>query len=228
MASGQNKVLLMVSGGPDSATLAQHVQNNRDPGTQIHAIYLRSGHPSDDQEIQKANAILQQVGGKLEIVGVSPTIRALGADRILIHSEASILPFGNVLALSIAASYALKLGASRVYIALHADDADESVEYSDEYIQRISDLFGLASERAPKIEAPFIRLRKSEVFRLGVSLGVDYSMTWSCIRGHDIHCGECGACRARRRAFVLASIPDPTDYAREPLALDTVGIAKAS
>lgn len=220
------KVLLMVSGGPNSATLAKVIQESEGSGTQIHGLYLRSGHPSDDNEIESANKILQSVGGKLEIIDISNTVAALGAQRVMVHSEASIMPFGNVLVLSIASTYALRIGAKKIYIALHKDDADESYEYTFEYMNSIDALFSSATPRAAKIEVPFIAMRKRDVFRKGLSLGVDYSTTWSCIRGKDKHCGECGACRARRRAFVQAGVADPTSYEREPLAIETVGVEK--
>ena len=60
-----HKVLLMVSGGPDSATLAKVIKEHEGSNTQIHGLYLRSGHASDDKEIESANNILQSVGGKL-------------------------------------------------------------------------------------------------------------------------------------------------------------------
>jgi 7-cyano-7-deazaguanine synthase len=71
-------------------------------------------------------------------------------------------------------------------------------------------------------------MRKPDVFKKGKELGVDYASTWSCIRGSSKHCGECGACRSRRRAFLMAGLSDPTDYAREPLALETTGITELS
>lgn len=223
-----NKVLLMVSGGPDSATLARVLKEQESSDTQVHGIYLRSDHPSDQKEIESANNILRGVGGKLEIIDISKTVHALGAQRLLIHSEASIMPFGNVLALSIASTYALRIGAKKIYIAIHADDAAESYEYSPEYIDSIDKLFRSASAHAARLEAPFIHLTKVEVFKRGVELGVDYSSTWSCIRGSALHCGECGACRSRRRAFVQASAVDPTTYEREPLAIDTVSFDKVA
>lgn len=223
-----SKVLLMVSGGPDSATLAKMVKEAEAAGTQIHGLYLRSGHPSDDREIAAANAILQDIGGKLEIIDVSATVRALGSQRVLIHSEASIMPFGNVLALSVASTYALRIEAKKIYIALHKDDADESIEYTSKYMEQLGEIFIAATDRAARIEIPLIDMTKVEVFKKGRELGVDYSRTWSCIRGDEKHCGDCGACRARRRAFVQAGLADATDYAREPLALDTVGVEPLS
>lgn len=219
------KILLMVSGGPDSATLAQLAQKE---GGVIHAIYLRTGHPSDEKEIAAANEIVKRVGGKLEIIDLTKTIAALGGLRILIHSEASIMPFGNAIALSLASSYGIKIGADKIMVGLHKDDADENVEYTESYIRKLADVFHFANQRAPIIEVPLIALRKFEVFKLGLELGVDYSVTWSCIRNSAKHCGDCGACRARRKAFVLAGIPDPTEYEIEPAALDTLAVKSVS
>jgi len=219
----ETKVLLMLSGGPDSATLARLVDEQLSvPGGRVNAIYLRSGHPSDEREIAAANEILRRIGGRLEIIDVTDLLRALGTDRIMIHSEASILPFGNAIALSIMMSYAIKSGAQKIYVGLHRDDADESKEYSREFLTMLQSLASIARETPPEIVAPFLDMTKTDVFKLGASLGVPYEVTWSCIRDGEIHCGQCGACRARRRAFVAAGLPDPTSYKREPLAIDTV------
>lgn len=222
------KVLLLVSGGPDSATLAALIRESEGSGAQIHGLYLRSGHPSDEREIASASKILESVGGKLEIIDLTPTVRALGAQRVLIHSEASIMPFGNVLVLSIASTYALRLGCRKIFVALHADDAAESAEYSIDYIKRLEATFRGVTNNAPTFEVPLIHMTKVEVFNEGARLGVDYGETWSCIRGSDKHCGDCGACRARRKAFVRSALPDPTSYDREPLGLETVGFEQAS
>ncbi len=219
--SKKSKVLLLVSGGPDSATLAKFIEQNKDD-VDIHALYLRSGHPSDDREIESANAIVQSVGGKLEIIDISRTVRALGADRVLIHSEASIMPFGNILVLSIASTYAIRIGAQEIYIALHADDAAESYEYTKPYLEKVDGIMRDAKEDAARIITPFIDMTKKEVFASGIEMGVDYSKSWSCIRGDDKHCGECGACRSRRLAFVQCGTEDPTEYEREPVAIESV------
>jgi 7-cyano-7-deazaguanine synthase len=31
-----------------------------------------------------------------------------------------------------------------------------------------------------------------------------------------MHCGTCGTCVERREAFLLAGVPDPTQYLRTP------------
>lgn len=210
-----------MSGGPDSATLAKIAEQElKETGGNINAIYLRSGHQSDEKEIEAANRVLSAYGGKLEIMDISDMVQALGSGRILIHSEAAILPHGNSLVLSLAAAYARRLGATEVWIGLHKDDADENIEYTHGFINKFQELANMITPNL-KIVTPLLDLTKQQVFQLGDKMGVDYSVTWSCIRGNKVHCGQCGACRSRRRAFNLANMTDPTLYSKEPLALET-------
>ena len=55
-------------------------------------------------------------------------------------------------------------------------------------------------------------MTKADIVRLGADLGVDFSLTWSCYKGGEKHCGKCGTCMERREAFELAGVPDPTEY----------------
>lgn len=59
---------------------------------------------------------------------------------------------------------------------------------------------------------PFIAQDKAGIAKLGTAYGVDFSHTWSCYKGGDIHCGTCGTCVERREAFQDAGVPDPTQY----------------
>lgn len=181
---------------------------------------------SDDRELEAANRVAHNVGARLEVIDISDTIKALGGKGPLIHSEASILKFGNCYVLSIAIAYALESGYTSIAVALHGDDAAESLEYTRAYMDRIEALAQFAYPKlAPKILTPFLTMNKIEVFQLGKKLGLDFSLTWSCIRGEKIHCGLCGACRARRRAFNMAGITDPTIYENQPQALESVQVA---
>jgi 7-cyano-7-deazaguanine synthase len=67
------------------------------------------------------------------------------------------------------------------------------------------------------VDAPFASLEKSEVIRRGVTLGVPFVWTLSCMNpqaGAETirHCGACSKCRERHDAFVLADVADPTEY----------------
>jgi 7-cyano-7-deazaguanine synthase len=47
--------------------------------------------------------------------------------------------------------------------------------------------------------------------KIGINLGVDYSLTWTCYKGEARPCGKCGACVERREAFAEAGAMDPVE-----------------
>jgi 7-cyano-7-deazaguanine synthase len=74
---------------------------------------------------------------------------------------------------------------------------------------------GLAHEI--EVVAPFARMRKHEVIRLGAGLGVPFELTLSCMDPQaDAHCGRCSKCRERRDAFAEAGLDDPARYVSMP------------
>ena len=180
------KVLLLLSGGPDSTTLMYYVDQQRklrgESGA-TNALYLRSGETSDKKEIEAADNLAAKFGTRLEIVDIEKLVKTLGGNRLLIHSEAALMPFGNTLALSIAIVYALQIKADSICIGLHKDDADENGEYTRGFVDQIEAIANFARPDGPFVETPFINMDKTQVFSLGRELQVDYSMTWSCIKG---------------------------------------------
>jgi len=216
------KVLLMLSGGPDSATLAGFVAHELAAGAQPHPVYLRSGHPADNKEIEAAEKIANRFGGRLDIVDIPELLRALQGDRLMTLSENSLLPFGNAIALSVMMLCAIGARASTIYVGYHRDDAQDNEGYARQAMERLEALAAIDREGAPKIIAPFLHMTKTEVFKLGAAMGVPYDLTWSCLRAKDLQCGQCAACRARRRAFADAGLVDPTRY-EEAAVPDSVG-----
>ncbi len=206
------KVLLMLSGGPDSATLAAVVAGELAAGAQPHAVYLRSGHPADKKEIAAAEQIAGRIGSPLGIVDIPELLHALRSDRLMKLSDNPIVPFGKTIALSLMMLCAIKAQASTIYVGYHCDDAEDNDGYARPAMDRLEALAAIDRVAAPKIIAPFLAMAKTEVFKLGATLGVPYDLTWSCLRAGALHCGQCAACRARRHAFADAGLVDPTRY----------------
>ena len=92
-------------------------------------------------------------------------------------------------------------------------------------MDRLEALAAIDRVAAPKIIAPFLARTKTEVFKLGAAMNVRYDLTWSCLRAGRLHCGQCTACRARRRAFADAGLVDPTRY-EEPTASESIGAGR--
>jgi len=88
-----------------------------------------------------------------------------------------------------------------------------------EFIEAFQTLANLATKAGVtgdrfSIHAPLQHLSKVQTIQLGISLGVDYSLTVSCYQANDAGeaCGECDSCTFRRRGFSGAGVADPTLY----------------
>ncbi len=129
------------------------------------------------------------------------------------------VPARNTIFLALALAWAEVLDAFSIFIGANAIDYSGYPDCRPEFIQAFQQTANLGTKRgiegAPfQIKAPLINMTKAEIIQLGVSLGVDYSLTFSCYdpspRGEA--CGACDSCLIRRRGFLEAGIPDPTLY----------------
>ena len=84
-----------------------------------------------------------------------------------------------------------------------------------EFVRAFEALAQLATRAGGfRIHAPLIEMTKAEIVQLGISLGVDYSITHSCYDPvGGAACGRCDACALRRKGFAEAGVADPTRYA---------------
>lgn len=101
-----------------------------------------------------------------------------------------------------------------IYIGTHAEDA-KNWAYPDctpEFIGAMANAIYIGTYRRVRLKAPLNYMTKTDIIKKGVSLDVPYNYTWSCYAGNEHHCGKCPTCYARKDAFRLASVQDPTIY----------------
>jgi len=129
------------------------------------------------------------------------------------------VPARNTLLLALALGYAEVLGARDLFIGVNAVDYSGYPDCRPEFIAAFESLAALATragvEGAPaRIHAPLIDLRKADIIRRGVALGVDYALTVSCYQAEadGRACGVCDSCAIRRAGFAAAGVLDPTRY----------------
>ncbi len=128
------------------------------------------------------------------------------------NMKSTVVPFRNGIMLATAAGLAESRGLRTVMLANHSGDHDIYPDCRPEFVDAMAHAIAAGTYEHIELLAPYTHMSKSEICARGHQLGVDYSLTYSCYKGGERHCGECGTCRERREAFLLAGVPDPTIY----------------
>ena len=128
------------------------------------------------------------------------------------NMKSTVVPFRNGIMLSIAAGSAESNGLDYVMIANHFGDHAIYPDCRKEFIEAMNHAVSSGTYKNIQILAPYTDISKSEIARHGKKLGIDYSTTWSCYKGGEIHCGKCGTCVERKEALRDAGITDTTLY----------------
>lgn len=223
------RALVLSSGGVDSTTclglaVSQYGAEN------VTALAITYGQ-KHDKEVQAARAVATHYGVELIELDLSLIFQYDTTCSLLTGSDTEIpresyadqlkktdgkpvstyVPFRNGLFLSSAASIALSKGCEVIYYGAHSDDAAGNAypDCSEAFNKAMNDAIFLGSGNQLHIEAPFVRLTKADVVKMGLELGVPYELTWSCYEGGETPCGVCGTCRDRAAAFAANGIADP-------------------
>ena len=128
------------------------------------------------------------------------------------NMKSTVVPFRNGIMLSIAIGIAESNNLDQVFIANHGGDHTIYPDCRPEFINAIDAAATAGTYNNVKVVAPYTKITKSDIARIGKKLGIDYTETWSCYKGGEVHCGKCGACVERKEALAEAGIEDKTIY----------------
>lgn len=149
------------------------------------------------------------------LTDVSIDVPDFAADGIPV----TYVPARNTVFLSIALAWAEILQVQDLFIGVNAVDYSGYPDCRPEFIQAFQEMANLATKAGVEgqkleIHSPLISLKKAEIIKLGIKLGVNYSLTISCYSANEqgAACGVCDSCRFRKQGFEDAGISDPTIY----------------
>lgn len=128
------------------------------------------------------------------------------------NMKSTVVPFRNGIMLSIAAGLAESRGLNQVLIANHFGDHAIYPDCRKAFIDAMGTALTEGTYNGVKISAPYTEITKTDIAIIGKRLGIDYSLTYSCYKGGEKHCGKCGTCRERIEALREAGITDTTQY----------------
>lgn len=219
------KTCVLLSGGMDSVAALYEVLTQHEV---VACLSFDYGAKHNATEIPFAklhadrNGVLHQVI-PLDFINrlfKSDLLRSGGAVPDGHYAETSmkqtVVPFRNGIMLAIAAGYAESVEADGLVIAAHSGDHAIYPDCREPFMQAMATAMGEGTYAKIQLLRPFIDMDKTAIVKRGIELGIDFSETWSCYKGGEIHCGICGTCVERREAFMLADLPDPTAYEQTP------------
>ncbi len=217
--SVQRDCLLVFSGGLDSTTMLYDYKDRIGL-----AVSFDYGSNHNKRELYYAQLNCRQLGIEwlcLPLMFIRDYYRSslLSGDSAIPEGKYSeenmkstVVPFRNGVMLSIACGLAESRGLKYVMIANHSGDHNIYPDCRPEFVKSLSEAMCYGTDAHIEIFAPYTNLTKSDIAGIGKKLGIDYSLTWSCYRGGEHHCGKCATCIERHEALVEAGIEDPTIY----------------
>jgi 7-cyano-7-deazaguanine synthase len=230
-AKTDKKAVVLLSGGMDSCVCLGAARERHGAGNValLHASY---GQRTESREAKAFRDIADSYGVKERLMVRLEHFRAIGGSALTDSNIAvpenelgapgpngsaipvTYVPFRNAHFLSVAVSWAEAIGAGAIYIGAVAEDSSGYPDCRPEYYKVFQELIraGTRPETEIEIVTPVIALKKSEIIRRGIELGVPLHLTWSCYQNTEEACGVCDSCLLRLRAFDEAGVPDPIPY----------------
>lgn len=220
------KAVVLLSGGLDSTTVLAIAKQD---GFDVHSLCVIYGQ-RHAVEIEAARRVSKALGSvehrevrvDLSTIGGSALTDAIDVpkdrsdDEMVGEIPITYVPARNTVFLSIALGYAEVVGAHDLYVGVNAVDYSGYPDCRPAFIESFENLANVATKAGVEghrfhVHAPLIHMKKTEIIRTGIELGVDYGLTHSCYDpdASGRACGRCDSCLIRKKAFEELGMEDP-------------------
>lgn len=190
--------VVLVSGGVDSTVLLYQLAEQRRPGEfSVYPLFIDYAQRAAELEYEAAAWHCRRLNLYLQRLDLARVGEAFRRQRSL--KPHIPLPHRNLVALSLALSYAAVVGANALALGVIRDDIGGYPSASLPFLDAFREL--TSSLGTVSFETPFVHWPKAHVIAEGSRLGVDFSQTYSCMLGRERHCGHCTQCLRRDSAF---------------------------
>lgn len=200
--------LVLYSGGMDSTVLLYKYRKDIKL-----ALSFYYGGKHNEMEYKYAKMNIDKIGIKHLRLDISNIFEYFKSDLLIkggeipeghytdISMKKTVIPFRNGIMLSIAAGIAESNDIDTILIANHFGDHAIYPDCRKDFITPMSEAIHNGTWNNISLLAPFTSLTKKEIALMGKELGVDFTLTYSCYKGGEIHCGKCGTCVERKEAL---------------------------
>lgn len=218
------KVVLGLSGGMDSATLAGFYLNK---GFEVLPISFSYGSKHNVYERRAAENLALYYGLEIKEIDLD-FIGKLFKSNLLktggdipegnytdSNMSQTVVPGRNVIFISIMMGYAWSIEADVVAVGVHAGDHAIYEDCRAGFIAAMNAAVIAGSGDRVRLEAPFQYMTKTDILRNGYGHfegPVPYKLTRTCYKDQELSCGVCGSCSERLEAFKNIGKADPIKY----------------
>lgn len=215
------KALVVFSGGMDSTVGVYWAVKNY---KQVETLSFNYGSKHNNIEHSYALKTCEKLGLKNTLIDLDFINKYFKSDLLQSGGEipegyytaenmkSTVVPFRNGIMLAIAAGFAESQDCDVLVLGNHSGDHAIYPDCRPQFIEGIKKAIYEGTAKNIEVVSPFCNINKTEICKLGQELGVDFSLTYSCYKGKEKHCGKCGTCTERIEAFHDAGVPDPTEY----------------
>ena len=210
------KAVLVYSGGLDSTTLLYEYKDSI-----ALAVSFDYGSKHNKRELEFAALNCKRLGIRHLVIPLEFMGRYFKSDLLIgggdipegsyadENMKSTVVPFRNGIMLSIAAGLAESYELDAIMLANHSGDHAIYPDCRPEFIEGMAAAVEAGTYNGVKVVSPYCNMTKRDIALRGRELGVDFSLTYSCYKGGEKHCGKCGTCVERKEALEGF---DPTEY----------------
>ncbi len=202
------KALLIYSGGLDSTTLLYEYKDSI-----ALAVTFDYGSKHNAREIACARENCKRLGVKHLVMPLGFIGQYFKSDLLLSggdipegsyaddNMKSTVVPFRNGIMLAIAAGLAESYGLDTVMMANHGGDHAIYPDCRPEFVEGMDKAIQAGTYEGIRLVSPYCDITKRDIALRGKAIGLDYSLTYSCYKGGEKHCGKCGTCIERKEAL---------------------------
>lgn len=217
------RAVCIISGGMDSALSTKIAQKE---GYELIAVHFNYGQITEQKELECYRKIVKNLEIKDSYEIPLDFFKQIGATALIDKSldiptggveegvPITYVPFRNGIFISIATAIAEKHEAEALFIGVVEEDSSGYPDCREGYISTMESAINLGTkdETILEIKTPLVAMKKSEIVKKSLELGVPLGDTWSCYKNEDFACGLCDSCRLRLKGFADANNHDPIAY----------------
>lgn len=214
------KAVVIYSGGMDSFTILNKAKRE---GHSLYPLTFNYGQ-KHSKEIDFASRVCEELGLPHKVIDITAINQLLLSSSLTSAQDipeghyadsnmmSTVVPNRNMILLSLAIGYAVDIKASKVYYGAHSGDHAIYPDCRPEFVHAMNEVAKIANYDSVEIVTPYIDTDKIGILKDGLSMGLDYSNTWTCYNGREKACGKCGSCVERLEAFFENDQHDPIEY----------------